>query len=606
MTSLIAFKYVVGDFNGRKLAERCANRILREDGWTMAVNYRGLRLLARADTRDIDPIVLPASRGLVSGILFERREGKDRRVYEVDDDAVSGWCATECQALVEKYWGPYLAVISDAERDRVLILRDPLGARPCYFAELPGVHVMFTDVRDWGKLSTLVIDEDYIALFLRHTRIEGARTALCDITEATPGVVYRWERSGPGQSVAWAPWPPMRSASINDFDEACATLRRSAERAAGAWAHAALPIVHRLSGGFDSSAALACLVSCGGRDITCVNERPVNLPEGDEFEAAALVAAHLGVELRSLIFDAERTDYAAIRRAPATAKPSPADMAFASAEITGVFGQGRLYALTSGQGGDQIFSRRPLVDGAADAIRDGRPWSEIQRIVWEEAHLSRKPLSEVLAKTWLGLTQSHGRRVSELLNSHSDVRDGDATAALAYQLSHPWLKDIDHRGPTRSYRALNLLDLAFYQRPTPASAYSVAAPVFASQPVVETILRIPPYLMQQGGRMRALARAAFADLLPTSTLNRVSKGDTTRHFRRALDKNLSYLRSLLLDGALVRRGIVDRTGLERDLRAPEGRALFRISAALVAESWIARINELSPPLEEIVSARATG
>jgi asparagine synthase (glutamine-hydrolysing) len=116
---------------------------------------------------------------------------------------------------------------------------------------------------------------------------------------------------------------------------------------------------------------------------------------------------------------------------------------------------------------------------------------------------------------------------------------------------------------------------------------------------VETVLRIPPYLMQQGARERALARAAFADVLPASTLDRTRKGDTTRHFQRALDKNLAFLRSFLSSGELMQRGLLDRVRLEEDLAAPEGRAMFRLSAALVAESWIARINALSPPLETL-------
>lgn len=598
MTGLIAFKYTVGDINGRQLAERCVELLMRDGAWTMIVGYRGLRLLARSSTRDVDPILLPNAKGLVSGILFQRRESGDRRVREVNADTVNAWCASEGQALVEKYWGPYLAIINDAERDRVLILRDPLGARACYFAELPGVNVMFTDVGDWAKLTTLKIDDPYLALFLRHTRIEGARTALIGVTEAIPGVLYRWERSGPAQSVVWAPWPPKQDRAIFDFEEARVALRRSAEDSAGAWAHAGLPIVHRLSGGFDSSAAFACLVRAGVDDIVCINERPVNLPEGDEFDAAASVAAHFGVQLHGLTFDPERADYAAIQSAPATAKPSPADMAFASAEITSVFDRQRLYALTSGQGGDQIFSRRPLTDGAADAIRDGRTWAEIKRIVWEEATLSRKPLADIVRRTWLGLVRPQDRRVADMLNTHSDARDGDTGAALTYQLAHPWLRDIEHRGPSRSYRALNMLDLAFYQRPTPASAHSIAAPVFASQPLVETILRIPPYLMQQGARERALARAAFADLLPASTLDRTRKGDTTRHFQRALGTNLAYLRSFLSCGELMQRGLLDRVRLEEDLAAPEGRAMFRLSAALVAESWIARITALPPPLEQ--------
>ena len=83
-------------------------------------------------------------------------------------------------------------------------------------------------------------------------------------------------------------------------------------------------------------------------------------------------------------------------------------------------------------------------------------------------------------------------------------------------------------------------------------------PLF-SQPVMELCLRIPTYVLTQGGWDRAVARRAFYHDLPPEIRNRRNKGGIEEHLRLTLEHNRGFLRELLLDGALVREGVIDRT-----------------------------------------------
>ncbi|MFZ0549376.1 MAG: asparagine synthase-related protein, partial [Steroidobacteraceae bacterium] len=99
------------------------------------------------------------------------------------------------------------------------------------------------------------------------------------------------------------------------------------------------------------------------------------------------------------------------------------------------------------------------------------------------------------------------------------------------------------------------------------------SPLF-SQPVMELCLRIPTYVLTDGGWDRAVARRAFYHDLPPEIRNRRDKGGIEEHLRLTLERNRGLLRELLLDGALVREGVVDRGRLAEVL---SGRA-SRIAA----------------------------
>jgi len=106
---------------------------------------------------------------------------------------------------------------------------------------------------------------------------------------------------------------------------------------------------------------------------------------------------------------------------------------------------------------------------------------------------------------------------------------------------------------------------------------------------METSLRIPTYVLQRGGKHRALARDAFKDIVPNEIIARETKGATITHALDLIRLNKALLQDVLLDGRLVREGLLDRKALEpyicrgHPLRPMQ---LLPMLACAAAEIWV--------------------
>src|SRR5205085_2629923 len=76
-----------------------------------------------------------------------------------------------------------------------------------------------------------------------------------------------------------------------------------------------------------------------------------------------------------------------------------------------------------------------------------------------------------------------------------------------------------------------------------------------AQPLLELCLRIPSWMWARGGRNRAVARAAFRDLLPAEIVNRRAKGRLESLFMKSFMANRNALGDLLLGGRLDAMGM---------------------------------------------------
>jgi asparagine synthase (glutamine-hydrolysing) len=106
---------------------------------------------------------------------------------------------------------------------------------------------------------------------------------------------------------------------------------------------------------------------------------------------------------------------------------------------------------------------------------------------------------------------------------------------------------------------------------------------------MELCLSIPTWLWLRGGRNRAVVRAAFADLLPEEVILRRTKGRLESMCARAYEANRETIASLLLDGEMKRRGLLDLLRLEPYLRAegpPRDDDYFRIFDLVSLELWL--------------------
>lgn len=582
-------------------AERRARAIaakLDPESWRVLIDRRGVLALGRVG---IEPIIaLPNEYGFVIGPLFDRATSEPVREFSLGDaDRLTSDAGT---SFTQRYWGKYCALLHNRLSDFLHVVRDPGGAAPVYIYSDRTLSCLFSDASDFIAVwdERLDCDEDYLAAFLVQPRLVSRRCAISGTEEILAGECVTLGRVEDRRSMAWRPDTPPNARDLPNADQAQSALRDAVVASAMAWSRWAQQrgdvIAHRLSGGLDSTIVLAALNSVAADDveIVCVNEFPIDVPEGDERSLATLAARRFRRRLVTVEARPAEVNYEAILDAPLCAKPSRAELSFASGALGDAIALCGAGLVTSGQGGDQVFhrSRTPLI--AADAVWDNLSLSEIWTICGDTARLARTPIWNVFGAC---MVYAIAKRPVALFNpifSKATFANVDAIELARSEWSyHPWFDRASKTSPARSVRRAHLADLAYYHQPSALTTRFPTAPILASQPVIEAVLAIPPYMMTTGGGDRSLVRNAFADWLPTDIRARSMKGDTTRFHARVLERQLPFLRAFLLDGELARRRLVNRRALEAALSQssiPDGAMKAALATTFVAEAWLSRFD----------------
>jgi asparagine synthase (glutamine-hydrolysing) len=133
-----------------------------------------------------------------------------------------------------------------------------------------------------------------------------------------------------------------------------------------------------------------------------------------------------------------------------------------------------------------------------------------------------------------------------------------------------------------------LAELLNRHRPNPRlDAVDQHNPLLA-QPLIEVCLQIPTYVLLRGGRGRALALDAFGKSLPPEISRREDKGSTTAFVTELVRGSDTFISDTLLDGVLVREGILCRKELEMFLTKKHPMRIeqcWSLLSCLSAEVW---------------------
>ena len=554
--------------------ERCARSLAARlgEGWRPLIDWRGVLLLVRED--DSDVVELPAGRGAVLGQIYCGA----RADVSIEEDS-----ERSVVSFAQQHWGSYIAIIIDRGHDLVRILRSPDGARPCFVTEHGGVHIVFSNAPDLVAMTPdIEPDFAFLAAFLAYPRVVLRRTGLSGVQEVAPGEAVVFART----SCRIEPhWSPLSHNPIASFEEGVCALRTSAQTVTSAVCEQGGQILHRLSGGFDSTAVLGLLARTSAIDrTTCINEYWADAPEGDEREIARLVAGQHGVRLIELGMEPGRVLYERTLSAPLGAKPTLSVLSFADAETQSAYAEAGASILTSGRGGDHVFHRSRTAAIAADAVRDGR--HDLLPIALDVARLTRRSVWGVFQAM---ITQG-------VLRMPSPAQPRSAAAVLLQphfadpDLSdHPWISGARKAPPARAMRIAHLRDALSYHDLSASTGRMRPWPILLSQPIVDVCLRIAPYTMTQGGTDRSLARAALADLVPPVVHRRTLKGETTRYFAAVLAANRTWIADILIGGELANSGLVEPSKLESLARADwrqDGLAADGLYSLVAVEVWL--------------------
>ena len=445
------------------------------------------------------------------------------------------------EGALSRLAGDFAFALWDRDREELILARDPLGHRPLHFHRGAGFVAFASMAKGLHALPEVPRAPDQAALeaFLALLPETGTRSFFDEVERVPPAHLCRLSRSGAEISRWWNPSrEPLRLKRSEEYDEA---VREALDRAVAARLRGAgAAVASHLSGGLDSGAvtATAARALAGRGRVHAFTAVPREgfadpLPFGrfaDEGAHAAAVAAlypnieHVLVrtDARSPFKGLERNAFLYERPVLNLCNQNWSDAINDAAKSRG------LSVLLTGLSGNMSFSYNGferlshllrhgrLLSLARDALRLRR---QGVRLVSVAAHAVGPSLPPRL---WQRLNRHRPTALAE----YSAIAPAAAERALddAAAAEH----DLSYRPSRDSYaarmRILARVDLGNYLKGTLAGWGLDWRDPTADRRLVELCLRIPDAQFLRGGRMRGLARDAFADRLPPTVLEESRKG----------------------------------------------------------------------------------
>jgi asparagine synthase (glutamine-hydrolysing) len=562
--------------------------------WKSQVSVDGMRVFALlpADP-SLRAYVLPNESGVVLGRLFTADLASSHCYSEVqlDEGVTREIVRTEGQHLVRSFWGGYVALLRDSESRSSYAIRDCSGKLPCYFARVREVTIVFADIADLAplELPPFSIDWEYLAAFIYSSQSQIRTSAFKEVTEMLAGDLLEVRGSSVHQRPIWDPLAVYRRRRVDRYEEAVAELREVAQKCIDVWAQTYDPILHSLSGGFDSAVVLGCLShSPAHPKVTCLTQF-TSASYDDERRYARLAAARAGKTLHEVPMDSAAGFDSRLLAGPKTARPAVSGLSrlLEIEVINRIALETGAQVLWTGQGGDHIFLQTADSSSARDYLAINGPQRGFISAVHDAAHLSRQPYWFVL-KSALSRNRTSGPPLDKPARTPYFVAPAALPTNPQGYVSHPWTiapEDV----PSGKLMQIRLLaEVINRHRPIPRLERAPQHHPLLSQPLMELCLQIPTYLLIRGGRERALARDAFADQLPTEIIRRRDKGSIVAHTTEMLRQDEKFVRELLLDGVLAGNGIIDPDALKPYILHGQPfreEHLLPLLACIAAEVW---------------------
>lgn len=577
MLRYLAFAWNRADRQQSQAVQQLVSRLrrtLRE--WQAAGDHQGLTVLvASASPRGLAVRQLADGAGVVVGTLFGALDaaGGCAAAASLDAAASRSIIRSRGRHLVDHYWGRYVAFLHDPRAGETRVLRDPAGGMPCFRTTFRDVTICFSYMQDCLALGLpgFTVDWRYIARHAYYEMLHGRQTALHEISEVMPGECVTIAAGRVSTALYWDAAAFARSGLEESAAVAAARLRSVTRACVEAWASGYGRVIHKLSGGLDSAIVLACLQDAPHRPhVVCLNDFSAG-SDSDERAFARLAAARARVRL----IERRRNPEVRLERMLGMAKsPIPTvcqGCAQGGPSDGDVAREVAAEALFGGRGGDQLLYSSGARLTVADYVRAHGIRLEVFGMAMDAARIEsthhaasvwsvlRWALQhELLRRPFDPLTETYRHRT---LVSREVVALCEREAGAARPRSRT-------EGGLPPGKAWQVHQLAF---PEPLYDLSGSAqdpePVqpLRSQPLIELCLRIPTWLLMQGGRERGLARSAFAAEVPREILLRRAKGGMSGHLAEVLRGNLGFARELLLDGLLAQAGLLDPRRLEAAL-----------------------------------------
>lgn len=555
--------------------------------------------------------------GVILGKLFNRHHDQHAISQSIKLNAQEGQriVASGGQHLVDHYWGSYVAMIHDRSASKHHVFREPTANMPCYHTRFREVDVFFSHIEDCIRFLPIrfSINRNYLTRWLIIGRLLRRDCGLEGVEDMRGGERLTLSQGNITRAVLWDPVQIARTARFEQPDEAAEALRSTVQNTISSWASCYQNIVHKLSGGLDSSIVAGCLAEAPSHPqltflhlaIEEFGQERLHLPGmdrrladrlraltgfGDERHFARLVAA----QCRTPLIEKRRDismDLTRLWQAPLTVSPNGYFTAMEGddAEIELVKNCGT-QAFFSGQAGDSVFFATTQALSAIDYVcLHGIRFDLWQHLV-STSSLSKESLWAVLGKAIKhGSLRRPWHSAFSVLQPPTLIRKELIENLTDTDFTDSWVELGADLPPGKRYQVGAIAGATFHDCVFHGQDYADHIDPLNSQPTWELMLQIPTYTVLAGGISRGLARRAFADLLPPEIRKRQAKGTGAPFYQQLVRRNRSFLRENLLNGLLVQEGYLDRQKLEDYLAAEEPFltvGALTVLCYLAAEVWL--------------------
>jgi asparagine synthase (glutamine-hydrolysing) len=585
----------------------------------------GLRLTGNPDQ------VLPATaedtscKVIFDGVLYNRALlGKYFRRSGTDNDAALVLQAYRHwgEDLIRKIKGIFALLIQDRERDVLLGARDPVGVYPLFYENSNGEWLFSTSIEALTRHPRVSaeINRAAIADDLCHRWSDVEETFFKNIKRVAPGHVIHigrtkevrryWKLPIPGAGADW-----VREDELQHFDR---LLDQAVQRCLSVG-----PAGIYLSGGLDSvSVAAVAAENSRRRSLPTPWALSLGFPdECSEEQIQKSVAKDLGLpQLFVPLEDAAGREgllLAALRITSERPVPLQCPWHPAYHRLASEGKQRGCKVILTGGGGDEWLGVSPLL--AADLMRNldlgglYRLWSAVQssyplpwhrnakNMLWK---FGARPLMSAAVREILHhvapalLRARHGRRMRQatpnwvapdpLLKQEIDRRLEKRLTSTkpirqtgGFYFSDLW-ESLDH--------PLTAMEMEELFETGARIGLRILMPYWDAD-LLEMLYRIPPHLLNKGGRSKGLVRHSVAQRFPQLGFEQQKKIISTNFFNSTMLRE-GKIAWKVLGGtqALGELGIVDERRLgstiEKILAENQSREAYRIWEVLNLEAWL--------------------
>ncbi|MFJ8435833.1 asparagine synthase (glutamine-hydrolyzing) [Kitasatospora sp. NPDC094019] len=464
-------------------------------------------------------------------------------------------------ALVERLEGMYAFAVWDEREQRLLLVRDRLGVKPLFWAEIDGgvafgsePKALFAHPEITPTVDADGLREAYSLLF------NTGPTVWAGVREVHPGALLVLDRTGVRETRYWELTARPHTDSLDATKERIGEL---VNRAARAQLEADVPLCSLLSGGLDSTIVTALVADelrlQEGPDAKLRSYAVDYSDQAEQFTGdvlrtghdtpfAAEAGAFIGSDHSTVVLDPRTLLDLENRRAVVVSRDSPIGVGDMDTSLYLLFGEIRKHSTValSGEAADEVFGGYPWFHNPKALAAQTFPWL---LVTGDEAAMPINP--DLAAHLRIAEFRDDTYRSALAAVPHADGESPEEHRQ----------REMQHLSMTRWLRQL----LHRKDRLSMAQGLEVRVP-YCDHRLVEYAFNAPWAMKSYDGREKSLLRAAGQGIAPDSVLWRPKNHYPATH-HADYNSGLQRLAREALDAPHV-RDIADETVIKASLDTP--------------------------------------